>query len=260
MTAAEEALQFATADGVSHLAVLTAGSPSARMAALFIPAAGQTRTGPERLHVRLAREWAQLGIPSLRFDAPDAGDDPHAPNTPMHTGSASAAAQVLQNRYPEAGIVLAAFGRAAASAARATADLAKADVRVHSLCLINPVLGAVVAPEPQSWWQRIRQIVCHCDTRAADASAAANVQPGDDSTVWHSLPALLQQRNMRLLIITGDGERAHTTLEALAQSDRNWRRVLRNGSTLRLDGADRYLMRPAHWQVVNGWLRRELVG
>lgn len=260
MTAAEETLQFQTTDGASHLAVMTAGNPATRLAVLFIPAAGQTRTGPERLHVRLAREWAQLGIASLRFDAADAGDDPLVSDAAMHADSASAAALALQERYPAAGIVVAGFGRAAIGAAQAAALLAEAGVRVHSLCLINPMLGDIPMPQPQSWWQRIRQIVCDCDARTSAASAPAQDRAGDDAAVWRSLPSLLQQQNMRLLVITGGGERAYATLETLAERDRAWRRALRNGSTLRLDGVDRYLMRPAHWQVVNGWFQRQLAG
>lgn len=73
---AEHAVTFAPQALVGVLAEAAAGDGTHGPAVVFLNAGMLHRVGPNRLHVRLARELARCGFTSLRFDRSGVGDSP----------------------------------------------------------------------------------------------------------------------------------------------------------------------------------------
>lgn len=72
----EQAVQFSAHSLVGVLTEAQAGPASRKPAIVFLNAGMLHRVGPNRLHVRIARELARQGYASLRFDCSGIGDSP----------------------------------------------------------------------------------------------------------------------------------------------------------------------------------------
>lgn len=73
----EEAVRLPSGEGLAGILTRPSGPGSAdRPAALLLNVGLTYRVGPSRLYVRLARQLAADGIPTLRFDFSGVGDSP----------------------------------------------------------------------------------------------------------------------------------------------------------------------------------------
>jgi pimeloyl-ACP methyl ester carboxylesterase len=141
----EEPLRFG--EGGRLFGILTLPSTLPRNALqelpvfVFLSAGLLHRVGPFRLHVRLARELAQLGFPSLRVDLAGTGDSPQRPGL---TNQQSVAADfeeivgVLDSRLGCLRLVLAGLCSGADNAMR----LAINEPRVVGMVLLDPICFA----------------------------------------------------------------------------------------------------------------------
>jgi pimeloyl-ACP methyl ester carboxylesterase len=137
----EEPLQFG--EGGRLFGILTLPSVPARSAqelpVFVVLSAGLLhRVGPYRLHVRLARELAQIGFPSLRVDLAGTGDSPPRPGL---TSQQSVAADfeeilaVLESRLGRLPLVLAGLCTGADNAVKLTLE----EPRVVGMVLLDPI-------------------------------------------------------------------------------------------------------------------------
>ena len=244
----------ATCIGVTTQAVRIADQ-----ALLILAAPGETRTGPARLYVRLARELASRGLPSLRLDAADGGDC--APRTIVRRDfddHAMAAARHLLALHPDARVAVLAVGWGAAGAARAWAALARAELPLSALCLIDPVIGMTTATEKPGWWSRLHALSAAEADQAAPSGFDEDERAGS-AALWHELPALVGSTRSKLLVVARGSAVSHGPLVELAFGDRRWRKALhRSQGWLELARADPGFMRPDDWQTLTGWLATRL--
>lgn len=162
----ERALLFGEAKSLA--AVITdPGSPAdpSRPAVVFLDAGVLPHVGPNRVHVRLARELAGDGFPSMRFDFSGLGD-----SRPRRDAAPFAESVVTETR--QAMDVLAARGSRSfllfgiCSGADAALRVALQDPRVAGAALVEPYLvegpGYVLYAyrhkllNPLSWWRLLR--------------------------------------------------------------------------------------------------------
>jgi hypothetical protein len=135
----EEPLQFG--EGGRLFGILTVPSTPPRNELpvfVFLSAGLLHRVGPFRLHVRLARELAQMGFSSLRVDLAGTGDTPlRAASTNQESVAADFAEilGVLQLRLGRMPLVLAGLCSGADNAIR----LAIAEPRVVGMALLDPI-------------------------------------------------------------------------------------------------------------------------
>lgn len=101
------------------------------------------RSGPFRLHVRLARRLAGLGMASFRFDAPGLGDAIARSDRPL-AETIKASMDVLQARYGYSRFVVGGL----CSAADLGWQVALADARVIGLLSIDGLAR-------MGWWYRL---------------------------------------------------------------------------------------------------------
>jgi len=74
----EEVVRLPAGEGLAGILTHSSDLVSADHPAALLLDVGLTyRVGPSRLHVRLARQLATSGIPTLRFDFSGNGDSPH---------------------------------------------------------------------------------------------------------------------------------------------------------------------------------------
>lgn len=137
----EEALQFG--EGGRLFGVLTLAQAPPRPAAprptvVLLTAGALHRVGPFRLHVRLARALAPLGIASLRVDLAGAGDSPLRAGLTNRESVAADFAEIralLDARLGPTPLVLAGLCSGADNAIR----LAPAEPQVAGMVLLDPV-------------------------------------------------------------------------------------------------------------------------
>jgi pimeloyl-ACP methyl ester carboxylesterase len=137
----EETLQFG--EGGRLLGILTLPSMAPRTAQqlpvfMFLSAGLLHRVGPYRLHVRLARELAQMGFSSLRVDLAGVGDSPPRPGLTNQQSAAADFAEilgVLESRLGRLPLVLAGLCSGADNATRLTLG----EPRVVGLVLLDPI-------------------------------------------------------------------------------------------------------------------------
>ena len=143
----ETPMWIEAADG--HLfGVLAESQQPAHLTALLLTAGALPHTGPSRLWVTIAREWAARGVSTLRFDMPGVGDStglPGAPgdstsyelmplSAPGYLDAASAALDALASRGLPARFVLVGL----CSGAYWALHTAIRDERVTTAVMLNP--------------------------------------------------------------------------------------------------------------------------
>jgi pimeloyl-ACP methyl ester carboxylesterase len=137
----EEPLQFG--EGGRLFGILTLPSMTPRNAQelpvfVFLSAGLLHRVGPFRLHVRLARELAQMGFSSLRVDLAGTGDSPLRPGLTNQQSVAADFAEilaVLESRLGRLPLVLAGLCSGADNAIRLTLK----EPRVVGMVLLDPI-------------------------------------------------------------------------------------------------------------------------
>ena len=137
----EEPLQFG--EGGRLFGILTLPSMPLRNAqelpVFVILSAGLLhRVGPRRLHVRLARELAQMGFSSLRVDLAGTGDSPPRPGLTYQQSVTADFAEilgVLESRLGRLPLVLAGLCSGANNAMRLTLK----EPRVVGMVLLDPI-------------------------------------------------------------------------------------------------------------------------
>lgn len=246
--------------GGTAVGVVTQAARVSDTVVLIIPASGESRTGPGRLYVRLARELARAGLPSLRFDASDGGDCPPAMSMdPRYDEAAVAAAQQLLRLYPDAFVGVLAVGRGATNAAHSWHALARADVPLSALCLIDPVIALPGVEQNASWWKRLlggrwaNGPVRSTHDRDAAVDVAA---PG----IWYSLPEMVRAARSRLLVAARTDDPSNEALLSLVRENRDWRKALRRSrGLLEVEGANPEHTQAATWQTLTAWLGARFV-
>ncbi|MBN9460402.1 MAG: hypothetical protein J0H00_04180 [Burkholderiales bacterium] len=260
-------------DGVTGalIGVATQTARAGDIVVLIVPAPGGTRTGPHRLHVRLARTLSDAGLPSLRYDPPDGGDCPPASDAAAaFDGDLVAAARYVLGLQPGASVAILALGEAAAAVARAWPVLAGADIALSALCLIDPAIGGIELPPARGWWRRLFGSPSPAANGAAGggatndtprAAAVDDAYAAEAASAWLELPQALHDTRSRLLLATGGAEARHPALFRLAREHRSWRKALRQPEAwLHLADADEAFGQPEHWRTLGGWLGRRIGG
>lgn len=137
----EEPLQFGQAGRLFGILSLPSASPANSGILpifIFLTAGLLHRIGPNRLHVHLARQLAQLGYSSLRVDLSGAGDSPRRTGLTYQQSVAADFEEILQvldsrlGRFP---LVLAGLCSGADNATR----LAPREPRVVGMVLLDPI-------------------------------------------------------------------------------------------------------------------------
>lgn len=243
----------------TRIGVATQATRIANQALLILAAPGETRTGPARLYVRLARELAARGLPSLRLDAPDGGDCAPRAITRMELDDhAVAAARHLLGQHPDARVAVLAVGWGAAGAARVWTALAGANLPLSALCLVDPVIGMAVETEKPGWWSRLHALSAPEPGQAAMPDAGEDEFAGS-AELWSSLPASVREARAKLLVVARGRAVSGGPLVELAFGDRGWRKALRRSDGwLELAQADPWFTRTTDWQTLTDWLAARL--
>jgi len=162
----ERTLLFGPAKSLAGVVTEPASPPDpSRPAVVFLDAGVLHHVGPNRVHVRLARELAEDGIASLRFDFSGLGDSPRredaVPFAESVVAETSQAMDVLAARGARSFLL---FG--ICSGADTALRVALRDDRVAGAALVEPYL--VEGPgyllyayrrkllNPLSWWRLLR--------------------------------------------------------------------------------------------------------
>lgn len=139
-TESAEAMRFAARPGTSVAVTCTPGAPhqGSGMGVIFLTGGAQTRIGAHRQFVQLARELAQQGHASLRFDWPGLGDATGAPESfeALHPEVGTAIDTLCRHVPSVQRVVL--LGLCDGASVALLSVQAKPDPRVQGLCLVNP--------------------------------------------------------------------------------------------------------------------------
>ena len=121
----------------------TPGDPAT--AALFLNAGFLHRVGPQRIYVHMARQYAEAGLWSVRFDFSGIGDSfPRADNLPMEEAYFTEAVEVMDQLEQKHGITrFVPIGLC--SGADVAFRLALQDHRVTGAVVVNSSIGANLA-------------------------------------------------------------------------------------------------------------------
>ncbi len=241
----------------SLIGVATAVARTADTAVLFAPVPGHPRTGEHRLHVRLARALAQVGVPSMRFDPADGGDTaPTAAQAARYEGDLTAAAGDLLSQHAEARLAVVSFGESALPVARSLRAIRAASLPIASLCFIDPRLATVRPIEPRSRWRRLGGRASPTMEALDDFSSSLH----DDERTWYGLPRELRATGTSLHVVAGHDLHARELMRNLIAEDRGWQRALRTGEAChRIDGADPAWSQPGHWRALVEWVVQQIM-
>lgn len=234
----------------------------ADVAVLIVPAPGGSRIGEHRLHVRLARELARRGIPSMRFDAGDGGDSvADAGSSAFHDDDVVAAARHLLTLQPDAFVALLAAGNAAVGAARSWNALIRAAVPLSALCLVDPAIAIPAPARRQGWLRRIfGGSTPEAEEPGSSPTHGESAEIAERLRIWHALPAAVRSGRSRLLVAARGDDRSNAALLALARGTRAWRKALRRSDGwLQVEQADPGFGISAQRRVLADWLVARLI-
>lgn len=246
------------------IGVATQAARVCDVAVLIVPAPGETRTGPDRLYVRLARELGRAGLPSLRFDPCDGGDSaPTMGGDARFDEDAVAAARHLLKLHPDSYVAVLAAGRGAAGAARAWHALAEAALPLSALCLVDPRICAGAGTIRAEWWRRLLGL--RAPAVREPSIPATDVPPADadlgDAPLWHALPAAVRAARSKLLLAVRGDEQSNAEVFELVSRTRTWNKALRRSrGWLQLKDADPGFTHAASWHELTEFLARRLAG
>ncbi len=240
----------------SLIGVTTAVVRAADVAMLIAPVPGHPRTGEHRLHVRLAREIAHVGVPSMRFDPADGGDtSPTAVQAARYEGDLIAAAEDLIAQHRDARLVVVSFGDSALPAARSVRAIRAASLPLAALCFVDPRLATVRPIEPRSRWRRISGRASPTMEALDDFSSSLH----EDERTWLGLAGALRATDTSLHVAVGHELHARELMRNLVAEDREWQRALRTADAFhRFDGADPAWSHPGHWRALVEWIVQQI--
>ncbi|MGB2787875.1 MAG: alpha/beta hydrolase [Dokdonella sp.] len=166
------------------------------------------RSGPFRLHVRLARRLAQAGIASFRFDAPGIGDALARSDRPL-LETMRADMDALEQQHGFRRFVVGGL----CSAADLGWQLALADPRVVGVLSIDGLartgwwyrwarLRRLLAKPPAAWMQSLKR---HSRRRAASSMSAAELRDWPEPGVERGQIKALVERGVALMFLFTGG-------------------------------------------------------
>jgi exosortase A-associated hydrolase 1 len=299
MAMLEQALVFDGAQG-PLVGILARPVTDCRAAVLIVAGQPQTRVGAHRMFTDLARELAERGVASLRFDVGGWGDSPgEALPFERSDRDIAAAASVLRAALPGTPpLWLWGLCDGASAAVLALPAVRAAGLTPDAVCLVNPWVrseASLAAAMVKTYylkrlmqgefWARlltgkipmanlVHEPLRHLRARFGGGTASAMANgPADAATSDAAPPAaagpdlpeqLLAQlaayRGAVYTVLSGNDLTAAET-DALMSRDKRWRKRLdRKGAVLRVPGADHTFSDPEHWAAVIRWVGEKARG